>query len=35
LPGERERVLRGHDAELRAFVVDDADLADADLIVDA
>ena len=33
--GEGERIFRRHDAELGPLVVDDADLSNSDLIVDA
>src|SRR5262249_31744197 len=35
LLGDRQRLLRGHDAQLRAVVVDDADLFGPDAVVDA
>jgi hypothetical protein len=35
LPRNREGLRRGHDAQLRAFVVDYTDFANADALVDA
>ena len=35
LTRERQRVLRRHDAELSSFIVDDAHLANPDLVVDS